>query len=211
MSQLPASLRCIKYDLPEHELRSDLIPGNKPQHQALTCQSPANLQPHGCTANRRLHVDLCAHQTGKVANTTRKDIRIGISASALVCRGLRQPSHGLHGRPRAQLAIHTSGGLQISVTPQRVNTFGAQRSDRLTLLHHRRLCTQLCPCVRRTWPGIIVLTLGSQLLPQRVVSATITSSPRVRILVLLLGLKRLGGTDGATLSICYLNASVSLA
>ena len=68
-----------------------------------------------------------------------------------------------------------------SVTPQRVNTFRAQRSDRLTLLHHRRLCTQLCPCVRRTWSGIIVLTLGSQLLLQRVVSATITSSPRVQI------------------------------
>ena len=38
---------------------------------------------------------------GEVANTTRKDIRIGISASALVCRSLRQPSHGQHGRPRA--------------------------------------------------------------------------------------------------------------
>ena len=33
---------------------------------------------------------------------TRTAIRIGISASALVCRGLRRPSHGLHGRPRAQ-------------------------------------------------------------------------------------------------------------
>ena len=32
---------------------------------------------------------------------TRKDITIGISASALVYRGLRRPSHGLHGRPRA--------------------------------------------------------------------------------------------------------------
>ena len=38
---------------------------------------------------------------GEVANTTRTDSRLGISASALVCRGLRQPSHGLHGRPRA--------------------------------------------------------------------------------------------------------------
>ena len=43
---------------------------------------------------------------GEVANTTRKDIRIGISASALVFRGLRQLSHGLHGRPRAP-ARHT--------------------------------------------------------------------------------------------------------
>ena len=115
------------------------------------------------------------------------------------------PAH--HG----QLAIHKSGGLRISVTPRRMSTFGAQRSDRLILLHHRRLCTQLCPCVRHTWTGIIVLTLGSQLLPQRVVSATITSSPKVRILVLLLGLKRLGNTDGATLSICCLNAGVCLA
>ena len=38
---------------------------------------------------------------GEVANTTRKDIRIGISVSALVCKGLRQPSQGLQGRPRA--------------------------------------------------------------------------------------------------------------
>ena len=43
---------------------------------------------------------------GEVANTTFKDIRIGISASALVCRGLWQPSHGLHGRPCAP-ARHT--------------------------------------------------------------------------------------------------------
>ena len=45
----------------------------------------------------------------------------------------------------------------------------------------------------------------------RAVSTAITSSPCVRILVLLLGLKRLGNTDGATLNICYLNASASLA
>ena len=38
---------------------------------------------------------------GAVANMTRKDIRMGISVSALVCRRLRRPSHGLHGRPPA--------------------------------------------------------------------------------------------------------------
>ena len=38
---------------------------------------------------------------GAVANMARKDIRIGISASALVCRGLQRPSHGLRGRSRA--------------------------------------------------------------------------------------------------------------
>ena len=77
-------------------------------------------------------------------------------------------------------------------------------------MHHRRLCIQLCPCVRNTWSGIIVLTLGSQLSPLRVVSATITSSPHVRILILLPGVKRLGSADGATLSICCLTASVSI-
>ena len=51
---------------------------------------------------------------GEVANTTRKDIRIGISASALVCRGLRQPSHGLHGRPRPP-ARHMHGRLAADI------------------------------------------------------------------------------------------------
>ena len=129
-----------------------------------------------------------------------------------LCAGAYGSRHvGCMGCLAHQLAIHTSGGLQISVTPQFVNIFGAQWSDRLILSHHRRLCTQLCPCDRRTWSGILVLTLGSQLLPQREVSATIMSSTHVRILVLLLGLKRLGNTDGATLSIRCLNASVSLA
>ena len=51
---------------------------------------------------------------GEVGNTTRKDIRIGISASALVCRGLRQPSHGLYGRPRAP-ARHTHVGWAVDI------------------------------------------------------------------------------------------------
>ena len=37
---------------------------------------------------------------GGSERATCKDIRSGISASALVRRGLRQPTHGLHGRPR---------------------------------------------------------------------------------------------------------------
>ena len=48
---------------------------------------------------------------GEVANATRKDIRIGISASALVCRGLWQPSHGCIGGPAHQLDKRTSGEL----------------------------------------------------------------------------------------------------
>ena len=111
--------------------------------------------------------------------------------------------------PTHQLATHVR--LQISVTPHAQTPVERNGQSGLhILLHRRRLCTQGCPCVR-TRSGIIVLTLGTQLSPQRVVSATITSSRHVRILVLLLGLKRLGNTDGATLSICCLNASVSLA
>ena len=42
------------------------------------------------------------------------------------CAGAFGSRHmGCMGGPAHQLAIHTSGGLQISVTPQRVNTFGA--------------------------------------------------------------------------------------
>ena len=37
-----------------------------------------------------------------------------ISVSALVCRGLRQPSHGLHGRPRAS-ARHTHVGWAADI------------------------------------------------------------------------------------------------
>ena len=35
---------------------------------------------------------------------------------------------GAYGAHAARPAIHTSAGLQMSVIPQRVNTFGAQRS-----------------------------------------------------------------------------------
>ena len=97
--------------------------------------------------------------------------------SRQLCAGAYGSSHmDCMGGPAHQLAIHTAGGLQIPVSPRPASSFGAQRSDRRILLHHRRLCTQLCPYVRHTWLGIIVLTLGSQLLPQCVVSATITSS-----------------------------------
>ena len=39
---------------------------------------------------------------GGSERATCKDIRSGISASARIRRGLRQPSHGLHGRPRTK-------------------------------------------------------------------------------------------------------------
>ena len=148
---------------------------------------------------------------GEVANTTRKVIRIGISASALVCRGLRQPSDGLQGRPRAP-AHHTQARWVADIC-------NPSARERLWSAAVRSAYTTASSAVVppimslrcRTWPEIIFLTLGTQLLPRRVVSATITSSPHARSSVLLLGLKRLGNTDGATLSIYCLNASVSLA
>ena len=68
---------------------------------------------------------------GEVADTTRKDIRIGISASALVCRSLQAMPDSSHrgciciGGPAHRLAIHTPGWLQMSGTPQRVTLWSA--------------------------------------------------------------------------------------
>ena len=116
------------------------------------------------------------------------------------CAGAYDSRHmGCMGSPAHWLGIHTPSGLhaQISVAPERVNSVGAQQSDWLVVRRYRRLYNQLCPCCRRTWSGIVVFASGTQLLPQHVVSATITSSPHVPILVLLVGLNRLGSTDGA--------------
>ena len=65
---------------------------------ARTCHETA--QSHGirsASTPTRAAPDM----RGAVADMTRKDIRIGISASALMCRGLRRQSNGLHGRSRA--------------------------------------------------------------------------------------------------------------
>ena len=64
---------------------------------------------HARAMNRRYHTAsaprLPRHTVpvveGGSERATCKGIRSGISASALICRGLRQPSQGLHGRPRA--------------------------------------------------------------------------------------------------------------
>ena len=72
---------------------------------ARTCQETAlSHRVRSTSTPKRPAPDI----VGEVANTTHKDIRIGISESAIVCRGLRQQSHGLHGRPRAP-ARHTHG------------------------------------------------------------------------------------------------------
>ena len=51
---------------------------------------------------------------GGAANTAGKDVRMGMSASALTRRGLRQPSHVLHGRPRAPVR-HTHASCVAGV------------------------------------------------------------------------------------------------
>ena len=197
------------------EFRIELSAAYAPDYMGATVWQGLHARDTWCVYARSCHETTLSHgvrststptraapdMVGEVAKTTRKDIGIEISASALVAAGACGSRHmGCMGGAAHKLAMHTSGGVQTSVNPHRVNTFGTQRSDRLILLHHRRprLYTQLCPCVRHTWSGIIVLTLGSQLSPRRVVSATITCSPHVRIVVLLLGLKQLGSTDGAT-------------
>ena len=73
------------------------------------------------------------------------------------CTGAYGSRHmGCVGGPAHRLAIRTPGGLQISITPQRGSTSGAQRPDRHILLRRPRLYTPLCPCGRHTWWEIIV-------------------------------------------------------
>lgn len=81
-------------------------------------------------------------------------------------------------------AIILPGWLLEFITPQRDNS-GALQSGGCTLLHPRRLCTQLCRRVRRIHSGIILSTLGARMLPAHGVSAKTTSSPLVRIWDLL--------------------------
>ena len=121
--------------------------------------------------------------------------------------------HSVVGRRAHIDAMHvynTQATLQNINTKEMIKKIGYHARARA---RPRRASATVClrGYVTGTLLGTIVLTLGSQLLPRRVVSATITASPHARIVVLLLGLKRLGNTDGATLSICCLNASVALA
>lgn len=110
-------------------------------------------------------------------------------------------------------SIHSPGGLRMSETCKRGNTCGALRLGRSIQLRPQRFCTHLRRCGCRTWSEIIELILETQLLPQHVVAAMITSSPEAQILGLrlLLGLTRPETADGAALSTCCLNVRVSLA
>ena len=64
---------------------------------ARSCHKTA-LSNRGCPEAALTYTD--PFVVGGVKRTTCKEIRSGISAAALVRRGLRQPTHGLHGRPR---------------------------------------------------------------------------------------------------------------
>ena len=68
---------------------------------------------------------------GEVANTTHKDVRIGTSASALMRRGLRQPSHGLHGILALLLELKLLGntdGARLSISCLNASEFLAWAS-----------------------------------------------------------------------------------
>ena len=97
------------------EFRIALSAAYAPDYMGAAVWQGLHVHDAWCTYARTCHETALSHGVrsaatptraapdvvGEVASMTRKDIRIGISASALVCRGLRRPSHGLHGRPRA--------------------------------------------------------------------------------------------------------------
>lgn len=121
---------------------------------------------------------------GGSRHATCKDIRSGNSVPVLTHKGLRPLSHGVCGRRRAAAQRQYSSRAADGRNP----SMGEP-------LRH--------PAVRPdfTHPSSAI----AWLLTQRVVSGRATLSPHVRILDLLLGLKRSGNADGATLSTCCLN------
>ena len=78
---------------------------------------------------------------GVAARATCKDIRSGISAAALVRRGLRQPTHGLHGRPRETAQHRRPRWVADLVTPQPETTSGTLLLGRFKPRRPRRLYT----------------------------------------------------------------------
>ena len=104
---------------------------------ARTCHDPA--------------LSYCVHPEAALTHTypvvvraseraTCNDIRSGIGASALVRSGRRQPTHGLHGRPR-ETAQHRRPRWQTSVTPQPGTTSGTLPLAQSIPMHRRRMCT----------------------------------------------------------------------
>ena len=146
-----------------HRTTWELLSGKACALGTLGANTPACAMRRRCrTASAPPLHRHARRQTWWVRLSTQRAKTSGLgSVRRRLCAGACGSRHmGCVGGPAHQLAIHTSGGLQTSVTPRRVNTFGPQWSDRLTLLRRRRLCTRLCPCVRCIWSGIIVLTFG---------------------------------------------------
>ena len=148
---------------------------------------------------------------GGSERATCKDIRSWISASVLIRRGLRQPSHGLHGRPHAT-AQH-----------QRCR-WVADRRNPLARKHLRH------PTVRWFYTNApsafvhLVMSLRSPHVVRDHLSGFGTTAvvsagslcqdrilPSCPIVGLLLGLMQSGNTGGATLNTGYLNARASRA
>ena len=97
------------------EFRIELSAAHAPDYMEAAVWHGLHARDTWCVYARTCHETALSHgvrststptraapdMVGEEPDAMRKDIGIGVSASALVCRGLRQPSHGLHGRPRA--------------------------------------------------------------------------------------------------------------
>ena len=115
-----AAAPCARDDPCSPEFHVELSAACAPDYMGAAVRHGLHTRHTWCEHARTCHETALSHgvrstsaptraaldMAGEVANTTCKNTGIRISASALVCRGLRQPSHGLHGRPRAP-ARHT--------------------------------------------------------------------------------------------------------
>lgn len=143
---------------------------------------------------------------GGAERATCKDIRSRISAAALVRRCLRQPMHGLHGRPRETAHYRR---------PKWV-------ADRRNPAARDHLWHPAAGSVYTNSPSAVVhlnmslrssLLIGDHLFDFGATAVACACcvyvfSPHVRILGLLLGLTQAGKTGGATSNTCCLNARV---
>lgn len=163
-----------------------------PGTAARMCHEPALSH---CTRLAAAPTHLVPAVMGGSERAMCKDIGSRISTLALKRRGLRQPSHRLHGRP------HETAEHRCPRWVANLRKFSAQ--DLLSW----HLCNCLCRFGRRILSDIIFdleNTASACSLYQDCISA---SCPDFGFL--LLGFTKSGNTGGATLITCCLNARVS--
>ena len=151
---------------------------------------------------------------GASERATCKDIRSGISSLALVRRGLRQSSHGLHGRPR-ETAQHRRPRWVADLrnpTARDHLWHPAVRSvytNAPSVFVHLIMSLRSSHLVRDHLFDFGATAVASA--PRRAVYARIAIPPHVRILGRLFGLTQTGKIGGATLNTCCSYARVSWA